>query len=149
MKIGNAHSNILKSLSQAENKEKTASFSDAILKIASEKPQSLKETLASISKTNSKLIKQAQMENMPPPAPEAHPSDMGTSPQPPQEDNGVEDAKKGLIDALIALCGGKEQAIQCIQDCCQDENPPELTDDAMGSPPVDGPPPAMNDAPTM
>lgn len=152
MKIGNSHSNILNSLSKVDSKNENTTFSDAVLKIASQKTNSLKETIASIS--SNKFVKQAQMEHMPPPpktpAPPAPPVPMmDETSQQPEEDNGVEEAKKGLVTALVALCGGKEQAVQYVNDCCPDENQPEeLTDDAMGPSTMDNSP-AMGDAPTM
>ena len=134
-KIGNQHSSLLDQLIKAAEgvkpKEVTL-FKDTIIKIASDTPPTLKETLDKVvqdAKKHTKIMKQAQF-NAPPVSAEPNFDEMASgSPEIEEpglgeaglgeagEGNGedMEGAKQHLVDALVSLCGGTEQAIESIQ----------------------------------
>lgn len=133
-KTGNNHSTLLDSLIEAAEKAapkaEKSTFADSCIKIASVTPPTLQETLQKMASQvthEKRMRKQAQMELDSPPA------DMGAEPdfdgmaggaeppmdepmaEPMDEGGNVEDAKQALADALIALCGGVDQAMDCLQ----------------------------------
>lgn len=130
-KTGNNHSTLLDSLMKAAEKAapqaQKSTFADSCIKIASESEPTLQETLekmASQVTREQKMRKQAQMELDAPPISDEPDFDAMAGEEPPMEDpmeeptEGVadlEDAKQSLADALVALCGSVDQAIECLQ----------------------------------
>lgn len=131
-KTGNSHSNLLDQLLKAADnaapKTKKSTFSESCIKIASETPPDLKETLQKMAGENEKqksMRKQAQMElDMPPVSNEPDFDEMAGAPdvsdsplEEPADEAGadLEEAKQSLADAFVALCGSVENAIECLQ----------------------------------
>lgn len=105
LKIGNSHSSLLNALS-ASKKEPTAPAFDltAILKSAAKKEPTLKEILAQFN------LPDDSMESAPPSAS----TDTSLTPQTENTEPDTEGAKSNLCQALIALCGGVEEAKACL-----------------------------------
>lgn len=129
-KTGNNHSNLLDQLMDAAEKAvpktEKSTFADSCIKIASNTPPSLQETLDNLAENVNKarsMKKQAQMELGTHVSPEPNFDEMaGEIPGDPDrsrtrmdETANLEEAKQSLADALIALCGSVEQAVDCLQ----------------------------------
>jgi hypothetical protein len=127
-KTGNQHSPLLDQLIKAAEDVKPKEitpFKDTIIKIASETPPSLRETLTKVAQDldkHKKILKPAQFDA--PPVPDepnfdamAEGTDEGFGDDAGLEGDmeDLEGAKQHLADALVALCGSVDDAVACLQ----------------------------------
>lgn len=118
-KLGNTHSDVIGNFvkSAASNKPTPSKqFSDIVSGIfAQDKPKTLRDVLAQLDFESDTVdpaesaMGSPEMGGMP--GEEDLGGDMGMEEETPDVN---EDAKRGIIDALIALCGGVEEAKQCL-----------------------------------